>query len=246
MKNNGENRLSDFSRRHKSSFNFTILELLVVISIIAILASILLPALKNARVSAQRIECAANMKTAFTSMALYASDQNDYVVFYNFIYTADYSTGSGYGPQRSWMTQLSYMGITYNDVNIGRKMQPFMCRQVPADKFVSASGGFGFYSWAFSRYTALTISGMSPMEYHKMSYPQSPSLSYLLADASNVGEPGVYNNALNIQVNRTIGWFESRHGAYRANLLFFDGHVDTTFKPDSAPTNSNDLFWKGR
>ena len=62
---------------HRHPHAFTLIELLVVVSIIALLISILLPSLANARDQARRVLCMSNLRQLGYCNVLYAEDNND-------------------------------------------------------------------------------------------------------------------------------------------------------------------------
>lgn len=69
-------KLPEFART--SGRAFTLVELLVVISIIAILIALLLPALAGAKRASERIVCASNMRQVGLALTEYASEYHSY------------------------------------------------------------------------------------------------------------------------------------------------------------------------
>jgi prepilin-type N-terminal cleavage/methylation domain-containing protein/prepilin-type processing-associated H-X9-DG protein len=63
--------------RQRSRRGFTLVELLVVMGIIALLASMLMPSLAKAKAKANQIKCLNNLRQLGLSMTMYASDSND-------------------------------------------------------------------------------------------------------------------------------------------------------------------------
>lgn len=91
--------------RNTQCFDFTLIELLIVIAIIAILAAMLLPALNKARDKARQISCTNTMKGIVSATIFYTMDNHDYVMT-----TSDWS-----GNYSKWW---------------GAYLMPYLCRGV--------------------------------------------------------------------------------------------------------------------
>ncbi len=94
------------NRRHQSCSAFTLVELLVVIGIIALLISILLPALNAAKESARVATCLSNLRQIGQAMQTYIADNKGYIVPGSYRDTSQAPNANGYLTYEAWTTIL--------------------------------------------------------------------------------------------------------------------------------------------
>jgi prepilin-type N-terminal cleavage/methylation domain-containing protein/prepilin-type processing-associated H-X9-DG protein len=101
---------------------FTLVELLVVIGIIAILAAILLPALDSARKSAEQAACANNLKQLAAADTMYSGENKNYIC------PDDKDENSGGGSTKYLCSWVGLLHDYINDENV------YLCAADASDK----------------------------------------------------------------------------------------------------------------
>ncbi len=106
MLNAKRNKIMKISRKA-----FTLIELLVVISIIAVLMSILMPALGKVREQAKKVVCSTRLKDLGTTFRLYRADNNDHLPP-SYLFNSELNAGFAEGDKR-WFVRIK----DYYDLN---------------------------------------------------------------------------------------------------------------------------------
>lgn len=89
---------------------FTLLELLMVMAIIAVLVTLLLPLLSNARMAAQRVSCQSNMRQLTVAIVQYAADNDGQLPYCNWNNSVDDTSQYGKG----WLFATAQFRVNYS------------------------------------------------------------------------------------------------------------------------------------
>lgn len=157
----------------KSNFAFTLVELLVVISIIALLLGILLPTLGKARMYAKRVVSASNMCQIGVALEMYADNNKGF-----FPETAHGFSGTE-AEQRSWIYTLSsYIG----DVDKVRICPADPKRKKRLENKVSSYIMNGYIAYDNIHPFLGTIVGPSYRNMHKLKRPAETITTFVGSD----------------------------------------------------------------
>jgi len=226
---------------------FTLVELLVVIGIIALLISILLPALSKARAQAQTVQCMAHLHDIGIALASYVVDNKGYGMIEFFVSPnppPTFSSNStftsywfaGYGTPVSpstlnWDYTQGYLVPYFKDPRI------IDCPTLTDELTGISSAGSNSnvprvaYGWnpAFNTYQ---FNGVTAI---KFSIIQKPTETFALADSATFNistPPGTLNTSYSLYPPpnpanpNTFGpAFHGRHTGGKGNVLWYDGHV---------------------
>ena len=209
--------------RHLRSF--TLLEVLVVIAIIAILASMLMPALQKAREKARQGVCINNLRQIGLTTMLYAQDYNGYLpIALNYDH-----------PNPSRRSPFGLFVLKNYVENTGIYNCPSDTTRTPGTTAWPGNGHYlnyswhegnnqGYLWWFYNRYWNGVVDIGKPWNYGML---KKSHLDILAIDGETHIDAGGYNIALGpsdqVGASSLIAWTRHPSGA---NCVMADGHVE--------------------
>lgn len=196
---------------------FTLIELMVVITIIAILSTIILPALNKAREKGKQTTCQSNLKQIGLLFLLYEQDYNNYIIPSSYDQVGPY-----------WSNRLDDSGIFPADQWIGKSSTIVIC----------PSKGSGLVGRSYSKFFSLarfhygmnddTNGGVHPRvgitkTGNMFRMVSLPSERFLVADSHDFGLYRVGTET----IPRGIEYPHNDN----MNLLYVDGHAGSCRYP---------------
>lgn len=210
----------------KKFLTFTLIELLIVISIIAILAAMLLPALTRSKDMGRRISCTSNLKQISCGIQMYVNDNNGWM-----------PTGNLPGSNTAWYLDGSIGSyvkpMTYHDNKVGtvfycnsdsRKLLNGGADYINTFNYYVSNYGYAIkwsvgYQASFLRPDNITRPSKKIIITDAVQYCVSWSRVYLygMSDSYSVSYSLASSDFYFLPISRHLGGF---------NALCIDSHVD--------------------
>lgn len=226
---------------------FTLIELLVAIAIIAVLASLLLPSLKNARETAKSAVCINNLKQIYLAFSLYAQDWNDAFAGGN---------AAANNPDFNWCQALgnaNYFGG--GEIPVSWSIRRWNVLRCPAERPITDSTvgqTTSYYDWRYFGASYVMNASVYAYATNRLGFSRAPRASApsffgdpapsrseapFIMDCNSMDGAWVINQ-FSSYVDDPTKWpgnlgfsphqgyyYAFRHPANRANMLYMDGHV---------------------
>lgn len=219
-----------FRRKLRIGIKFTMIELLAVVSVIAVLVTLLLPALNSAKAKAFAIHCSSNLKQVIQGQSMYAGD------YAGFMVKQSQSGASNASPWTTLLLRTKY--VTFASLtcpNVPRKVDDAFRKADNASAQFLYSYGFptaaDLYWDSITRPYGHFITYDSLNVHYDMKKMKSPSRIYLGSDTlvwNDVPESkrgyGIYHWARTGKPDG--GRIHLRHSA-GSNAGAADGHVSS-------------------
>lgn len=205
------------TRAQRRGRAFTLLETLVVISVIALLIALFMPSLARARRQAKATMCLSNMRGLGIAVHVYANNNHDHLV------TAALGHSSDPNPQGAWINTLREEYGSELLLRCPSDESPYWDTPLPPD------GLFRRVSYATNWYTVAPVGGAGP--YDRFGVFRRPGSTIYIVDLAEDGAYAVYDHV------HPETWFSNpgtlagqqvaldRHLG-RSNYAFIDGHAE--------------------
>jgi prepilin-type N-terminal cleavage/methylation domain-containing protein/prepilin-type processing-associated H-X9-DG protein len=220
--------------RSASGKAFTLVELLVVIGIIALLISILLPALSRARENANRVACMSNLRQLGTAMIMYTNANRGWFPFSAGLGEVDPVSGAGYRFE-DWIWWQKKRDVKESRIAIYLGSFSVKLMQCPSDNVHTRNISPDPYNYSYTMNMGMSsepaVAGALGAPIRKITGVRRSAEKILMFEESEKSlDDGNFNPFL---VGSVVENFLAvRHDRYRkdvkarGNVSFVDGHAD--------------------